>query len=130
MIKATRIIFHRAEGTRHDTGDHEFVGDHLWHDVERHIFGASFSAPAQGGYDKCDVTITFADGWGYRTRYDMVHARHVWGEWAFYAGTRIPPHLTREQWERFVADMAITPGDWAVRLARYQIGKEPIGAVI
>lgn len=137
-IAAVSIIFDRAEGPIALCTAHEFTGPDCWRNVEQHALMEAGCAPASGGYDKCDITIRFADGFEYRTRYDMVHrslssfegvARYVWREWAFYAGTWIPSHMTREQWERYVATFEIDPAAWADRLRRYQLGREPFGVV-
>lgn len=132
-IRVTAITFNRAEGRAHECGPRTFTGPDAWRDVERHIMVAARTAPASGGYDKCDVTITFADGFTYRTRYDMVHptrsgheslASHVRGTWECYAGRRIPAHLATDgRWERLIETLEIDPAEWAALLDTYAIGE-------
>lgn len=110
--QVTRIVFHRAEGLASECGTTIFEGPTAWEDCERHIFRARRTAPATGGYDKCDVTIEWGidetgEAWSYETRYDMQHldrsgwgdtlASHVRSSWEFYAFVRTPSHLTPER---------------------------------
>lgn len=63
-------------------------------------------APATGGYDKHDFTITWEDGETYEGRYDLKHysiewpnlKRHVEGFARFMAGLRRPTHMTAEEY--------------------------------
>lgn len=72
-------------------------------------------AAKRGGYDKCDFTIEFTDGYEYKGRYDMqldlrekdgtvvTLQRHVQSHCMFYAGLWRPAHLTKDRYRSFMA---------------------------
>lgn len=134
MMHATKIVFHRAEGQSHECIPQTFTGPAAWEMAELHVMVAARTAPRDGGYDKCDVEITF-EGDGrepevYRTRYDMVHpesgnytplARHVLSAWNFYSGRRLPAHFTPERWQQLITNLNIEPEKRAAMLDRCYI---------
>lgn len=133
-IEATKIIVHRVEGWSHECKPRVFEGKSCWLDTEVFLWSSALTAPVREGYDKCQVTITFADGFVTATRYDLYHpdsgkfqalAEHVRREWELYAGRRLPARMKRESWERFIKDYNITPIQWVDRCERYAIGGAP-----
>lgn len=76
------------------------------------------TAPAGGGYDKCDFTLIDPTiELEYRGRYDLKHWKvevadlkaHVVGFLKFqYLGER-PPHMSQEQYDRYIASCQHTP---------------------
>lgn len=136
MIPAIKIVFRRAEGRSHELGEYTFEGPTCWDDCERHIFSARRTAPAQGGYDKCDVKITFApdatgDSFTYSLRYDMAHpdrtgygdtlAKHVSSSWLFYSLRYTPAHLTRERHEQLIENLRIDTAVWGRLIDTYVV---------
>lgn len=65
------ITLHRAEGSRSHLGAPYTVA--TYQEADQILRGWAWSAPATGGYDKCDFTILFADGMQYQGRYDVQH---------------------------------------------------------
>ena len=129
-IGANKIVVHRAEGWSHECVERVFEGRDCWTTAEAFVRSSALTAPIDG-YDKCDVIITFADGFECKSRYDLYHldsgkfeslAAHVRREWEFYAGRRIPARMKRESWERMVKDFNITPLAWVDRCERYVLG--------
>lgn len=135
-LTATKIEFRRAEGMTHECITRTFEGPDCWKRCEEHVMKERHTAPEEGGYDKCDVVITFeADDTGepfsYKFRYDMTHpsvggyddtvAKHVRNSWAFYAGRWTPSHMTTERHQRFLKDMEIDPCLWGSFLDTYEV---------
>lgn len=92
----------------------------------------SETAPATGGYDKCDFKITFADGETYEGRYDLVHwtrelpnlGKHVLNFVGFHAGARCPPHMTEEEYQRALRTFdarGVKRSDYKEFLDKYEI---------
>lgn len=134
-LVATKIVIHRAEGPVAQCRTVTFTGSRCWPEAEGWIWTESSTAPRTGGYDKCDVEITFEDdGSGdplvYRTRYDMVHrccdnfeplALHVKRAWEFYAGRWIPVHMDRARWEQFVKNCEVDVDGYNRLCDRYHV---------
>lgn len=135
-LKATKILFDRAEGPVGMCLARTFTGPTLWEDCETHVFRQRWTAPKEGGYDKCDVYVTFeADETGdeltYKTRYDMTHPdaggyadsiqRHVRLEWMFYAFRSTPAHLTREKHELILKRLEVDTAKFAKFCDTYEI---------
>lgn len=134
-FKATEILFARAEGRSHECVSQTFTGSTCWEDVENHIRSASRTAPEQGGYDKCDVTIKFekdetGDEATYSLRYDMKHpnsgdfetlAKHVRSSWLFYAGRYTPPHLTPERHRQVLVNLKVDVVGYARLCDKYEV---------
>jgi len=105
-VPVTSITVERAEGPCEECVS-VTVGSY---DEAREVIRRwSRTAPAGGGYDKCDFVVTFADGETYSGRYDMTAdlkegfiedgiARHL----AFYSGRWCPAHLTPERYQAIV----------------------------
>ena len=135
-LNAIKIVFERAEGRVDECTKHVFEGFTCWEEVERHIRTVRMTAPATGGYDKCDVEITFeADATGdhmtYKLRYDMQHpdrsgladtlSKHVRDGWSFYAFRTTPPHLTRERHLQVLKNLEVDPMEWSHLIDTYAI---------
>jgi hypothetical protein len=134
MISLDQITITRAEGP---TADCITFVAHNWEDAEDWLYRSAQSAPSNGGYDKCDVTITFADGEAFKIRYDMVHpfaetwldlATSIRLQWEFFAGRWLPAHMEDypERADNYRRDMNIDVDAWARRCDTYSIpGLEP-----
>lgn len=92
LVKPKTITLTRAEGPINLCDKRHVV--HSWPEANALLFSWSRTAPAHGGYNKCDFTIIFEDGETYEGRYDLVHflvehpdlARHVRSHISYYAG--------------------------------------------
>ena len=132
MHEATQIVITRAEGPSALCGKpHTFDGPDCWAAARKWLFRQSTTFPSQGGYDKHDFSVTFADGYVYEGRLDCQHstcsgadlnvASHVHSFLTFYAGKRRPDHMTRERYEDFLARQPDVVADCKDTLARYAI---------
>lgn len=139
MLRPTKIVINRGEGPIRECGERTFTGPACWEMAELHIFVISSTAPRNGGYDKCDVEITWGDGAeSYRFRYDMVHrmcdnfetlAKCVRRAWRFYSGEHCPSHMTPERYRAFLADFKVPCEGYRKLLATCALGDErQIGA--
>lgn len=73
----------------------------------------SFTAPANGGYDKCDFSVTFDNDEKnvYQGTYDLKHhsmgapnlAQHIRDNILFYTGKSRPAHLSQKQYDHYLA---------------------------
>lgn len=148
MIEATTIELYRAEGRadgeagtrvvvdtggvrelarKGDTG--RPIGRYIdtacvWTRAAAVLAAWSYSAPAEGGYHKCDFVVTYADGSTYGGRFDLVRmtiggypdpAAHMREHCELSSGRRKPSRATREQWEGYLRDVV-----GAERRARYE----------
>lgn len=135
-LNAVKIVFHRVEGRTDECTRHVFEGPTCWDDVESHIRKARMTAPATGGYDKCDVEITYepdatGDPLTYTLRYDMAHpdrtgvydtlAKHVRSSWLFYSLRETPPHLTRERHVAVLKSMGADTAEWGRLIDTYAV---------
>ena len=123
-----------AEGTEKPVGctpkhTHVVPADKVWQTANSTLRAWAYSAP-EDGYDKCDFSITFADGEIYEGRYDLVHwskkmadlSLHVKNFVEFGAGVKKPEHLTDRQY-RTIQNR--TPGlaeQCRLWLEKYQLG--------
>jgi len=114
MHDATKIEITRAEGPSALCGNLQtFEGADCWARAQAWLSRQSHTFPAEGGYDKHDFSVTFADGYVYEGRLDCQHratshpdldvAAHVLSFLTFYAGIRCPSHLTPERYRAFLA---------------------------
>jgi hypothetical protein len=95
----------------------------------------SFSAPKNGGYDKCDFWITFADGEVYAGRFDMTYdlegegslQEHVQSHLMFIAGLHRPLHMDAEKYTRYIRQHV---GDDNARSARAYMETYDLGPQI
>lgn len=69
MIPIKSITITQAEGLISEALGKP-VKHSSWTSAERHISNICRSAPASGGYFKCDFTIVWEDGSEYKGRYD------------------------------------------------------------
>jgi hypothetical protein len=91
MIQPKTITLVRAEGLIAECDRPETAK--TWAHANA-LFRWSRTAPEHGGYDKCDFTIIFEDGYEYKGRYDLMHyrrehpdlARHVRSFMRYLAG--------------------------------------------
>ncbi len=110
MIAVKSILLDRAEGVSRFPDRPQTVWS--WEEANRVLSNWSWTAPKNGGYNKCDFTIEFEDGLVYSGRYDLVHysvgsanlARHVWESQAFLAGRYCPPHMDDKEYESVLED--------------------------
>lgn len=139
-IPAVSIHLHRGEGPR--TPDVTHLGTDpwagnltVWQRANHTLWRWAYSAPKSGGYDKCDVTVTWANGETYEARMDIKHpscsgndldvAAHIRQHVGFYSGLVRPYHLTPAQ---YTAALAYTSeaerAECVAYLETYQIGGE------
>lgn len=75
MIQATTIELTRAEGMSDECGFtvvcRNLIGRNPWETANIILSKWARTAPDNGCYDKCDFTVTFADGETYTGRYDL-----------------------------------------------------------
>ncbi|CAG9229846.1 hypothetical protein PSP6_540001 [Paraburkholderia tropica] len=107
-IAVTKITVTRGEGPSDTCRKPETVA--TYDEANSILWRWSNTAPKNGGYDKCDFVIVFADGSEYRGRYDLKHwsdetanlAGHVQGLALFYTGRETPAHMTQERHQGFL----------------------------
>lgn len=123
LITATEITINRAEGPSLLCTERRFTGPDCWADAERHLRTSSASAPGGRACDKCDVTITFADGFQYDGRYELREgdafttlASQVGQAWDFYARRNL-----NERQERVLDMLKINSEVWAIRRDTYAL---------
>ena len=73
MIKATSIMIDRVEGPSALCTKKTLTGENVWQKAQSLLLKHSDTSPKNGGYDKCDFIVTFADGETYQGRYDLKH---------------------------------------------------------
>lgn len=106
QIKSIRLV--RAEGPRAECGPTKIApanptrtGLDAMADAQAQLRRWADTAPAKGGYDKCDFTIEFGDGSLYEGRYDLKHwscervdlPGHIRGHLEYYSGRFCPSWL-------------------------------------
>lgn len=134
-IKATEIEIARVEGMcdecvtviiRDSNGDCD-----LWAASDRILKAWAMSAPATGGYDKCDFTVRFADGETYSGRFDLQHkhmterdllAGHILGLADFYLGNACPGHMQQNDYAAFVANQPEIAESYKAFTSAYAVG--------
>jgi hypothetical protein len=132
MHEATKITITRAEGPSALCGKpRTFEGPDCWDASRKWLFSQCHTFPAQGGYDKHDFCVTFADGETYEGRLDCKHAScgendlnvasHMRSFLRFYAGLHCPAHMTRERYEAFLAQQEGPSAECKAILADYAI---------
>ena len=108
-VKIAKVVVVRGEGPSNECNKpKEFVGVDAMFDAQMQMQKWSYTAPKNGGYDKCDFTITFEDGYVYKGRYDLTGSgrdsdedsirTHVIRHVEFIAGKRRPSHLNDQQY--------------------------------
>ena len=108
---ALSITITRAEGSADECGKPETVASFA--DADAVLMRWSETAPATGGYDKCDFSITWPDGGTYRGRYDLKHhsaeqpslTRHMVDLAEFYTGQNQPEHMTAADYQQHLASV-------------------------
>ena len=114
MHEATKIEITRTEGPSALCGTMQtFDGPDCWTAASKWLTRQSRTFPAQGGYDKHDFCVTFANGDTYEGRLDCKHAScsdpdldvawHVRSYQEFYAGTRRPAYMSQERYDGFLS---------------------------
>lgn len=105
------IVLTRAEGPADSCGHPVAVASFAAADDLLRAW--SETAPARGGYDKCDVTITWPDGETYAGRFDLKHsscgaqslAADMVETVAFYLGDACPEHMTGAQYAGYLQQL-------------------------
>jgi hypothetical protein len=116
-IAAVKITINRAEGpTDLCRKPQTFEGSRCWTAANAWLMGQSETFPAEGGYDKHDFTVEFADGESYSGRLDCKASdcedadlnvgAHVRDFIEFMAGVRRPAWMNDMQWARALAQYA------------------------
>ena len=108
-IRVVGIDLVRAEGPIALAGQARRVAG--WDEADAVLRDWAATAPAAGGYDKCDFTISFEDGVLYRGRYDLVNASleipdlaaHVRGTALIHSGLGKPSFMDQEQFDALQA---------------------------
>jgi hypothetical protein len=108
--QVVKVELDRAEGPCDECVKVEFAGADAMMKAQTQMIRWSHTAPKDGGYDKCDFTVTFDDGQTYKGRYDLVHSgRNDGGETiaeqvrnyiGFLAGELRPSWMDDSQWLR------------------------------
>ena len=131
-IQVSKVIVHRAEGPSHECVTKEFTGTDALGDAQHQMMLWSYSAPKDGGYDKCDFWIHFADGYVYQGRYDLTATgrdssddsirTHVFLFMQFIAGKRRPLHLNEKQYAQVMKRYEHLKDDAVKFLETYDLG--------
>lgn len=132
-VAAVSILLNRAEGPTAECGEVLLTATRsasAWDRASAMLRAWSHTAPKKGGgYDKCDFTVTFADGETYKGRYDLHHmevempdlAKHLRGELEFYTGDHKPAHLSDADYARVRDYSGHSPEEFRAYLAAYDI---------
>jgi hypothetical protein len=77
-IQAVRITLRRLEGTLAEIEapkviTAETATGSIWEAANRTLMDWSQTAPADGGYDKCEFTVEYMNGQEYQGRYNLKH---------------------------------------------------------
>jgi len=137
MIRAIKIELYRAEGFADECGPAPAIeGERVWQRANETLMRWSHTAPKNGGYDKCDFKITFADGETYEGRFDLMHwscefpnlAGHVQSFCEFASLRRKPSRYTVEEWTNYGRQEHVSEAasGFAKMLDDYEIGDEPV----
>ena len=102
------ITIERAEGLSSECGQPVTVGSFAEADAVLHAW--SETAPSRGGYDKCDFSISWADGGTYSGRYDLKHhskepaslTQHMIDECEFHTGKFCPLHMSQDDYTSYL----------------------------
>ena len=132
MFKATKITITRAEGLASLCGrKYEFEGEECWEEANKHLFKTSGSCPRHGGYDRHDFVVEFENGETWPGTLDCKHREcenadldvkaHIREFAQFYAGTRMPGHLSRKQYEDCIARAGELPDQMREFLENYAV---------
>jgi hypothetical protein len=125
-IQVKEITITRGEGPSSECGKKHVVAS--YDEAEKVLTRMAYTAPKNGGYDKCDFTVTFADDETYTGRYDLKYDReeslteHMMGFLEWYAGEAKNPHCGEKKYQEFMS--RISPQEIAevkLFLATYQI---------
>lgn len=127
-IPTASIELHRAEGVE---ALRTVTGEDCWRYAESTLCDWAETAPTGGAYDKCDITVTWADGTVRRFRYDLHHpsyepvdiVKFVRSECAFLSGRWHPSHMTDAQHRQLLDCLAAGTREYHAKLLdHYQIG--------
>lgn len=121
-----KVTIERVEGLIHECIKKEFEGITALHAADMTLMEWSMTAPDNGGYDKCDFKVEWADGRTYSGRYDLVHytvespslAKQIKDTYLFYTGKRKPEHFSEKQYKEIV-DKCKFREDFEYRLANH-----------
>lgn len=113
-VKATCIKLHRAEGRREECITVELLNldGKVWERANKTLI--AWSRTVQAGYDKCDFTVTYADGETYTGRYDLEPpekgpadlAAHMRSFLIWYGGRETNPYCGMEKYKAFLAQQS------------------------
>lgn len=105
QIKTLKLV--RAEGPSAECGPAKIstTGLQAMQDAQTQLRRWADTAPAKGGYDKCDFDLEFEDGSQYDGRYDLKHwslenvdlPGHMRGFLEYYSGRHCPAWLKAER---------------------------------
>ena len=133
-IRVAAITITRAEGRTEECGKPITVS--TWREANDVLSLWGITAPTEGGYDKCDFKVTWANGETHVGRYDLTGdetpnlAAHVRNFYGFMTLRLIPPRYnTPDQIARFrryvtEAHTAEERDGMAERLDTYDLGEE------
>jgi hypothetical protein len=106
--QVVKVELDRAEGPVAECVKVELAGADAMMKAQVQMIRWSHTAPKDGGYDKCDFTVTFDDGQTYKGRYDLVRsgrndgnetiAEQVRNYIGFLAGELRPAWMDDAQW--------------------------------
>lgn len=130
-IPASTIVIKRAEGPYDLCVARVFSTDETascWSKAAAWLSSQCSTFPACGGYDKHDMTVTFADGEIYKGRLDCKAdgsdtdpAEHVRDALAFMAGNRCPAHWSPEKYKAHIKENLTAAGEALAFLATYEV---------
>ncbi len=113
-IKVTQITITRAEGRHEECGhpvtclNSETSQRTAWQNANEILVNWSYTAPKDGGYDKCDFVVAYENGEQYKGRFDLMHidreypnlAAHIRSLNNWYAGRATHPHCGMEKYKQ------------------------------
>jgi len=137
QIQSMQLV--RAEGPTAECGPAKITstGSEAMRDAQLQLRRWAHTAPAKGGYDKCDFTLVFEDGTRYKGRYDLKHESieavdlpgHMRSHLEYYSGRYCPAWLKAERGgeQRYQRSVQDIPEDERNRclafIAYYEFGQ-------
>lgn len=110
VVPVKSVFVERAEGLIEECTAHTYEGEDAWTNAEARMRFWARTAPDKGGYDKCDIKVTWQDGDTYTGRFDLCRngednegnfsvREHVLRGLRFASGAWRPAHMDQKTYD-------------------------------